>query len=154
MSNRLNLVRYTRPIRYDKLLIDDDVFVYNDVERRIERLPYTVTGRSSHVDQEGSLHHHHPGVNGVGAAADGAGGGGGGASLPYLQEDTPSATLGRHRQDESLVEGGVIFDENYFLTARKVENIFNLLQYNLSFENLKLSPSHHLLLVECFIMAP
>ncbi len=29
---------------YDKLVIDDNVFIYNDCERRIERLPYTVSG--------------------------------------------------------------------------------------------------------------
>lgn len=102
--------------KYDKLLIDDDVFVYNDVERRIERLPYTVAG------------HHHL-ASGLADSTDAAGGGlaagggfggsvgnlaaalqGGGnnpSSLPaLLQEDTPSATLGRHRY--------ALFHEPYF----------------------------------------
>ena len=29
--------------RHDKLLIDDHVYIYNDQEHRIERLPVTVT---------------------------------------------------------------------------------------------------------------
>ena len=29
--------------RYDKLIIDDNVYIYNDVEKRIERLPYSVS---------------------------------------------------------------------------------------------------------------
>ena len=28
--------------RYDKLIIDDQVYIYNDSEKRIERLPYSV----------------------------------------------------------------------------------------------------------------
>ena len=28
--------------RYDKLIIDDQVYIYNDHERRIERLPFSV----------------------------------------------------------------------------------------------------------------
>ena len=29
-------------IRYDKLIVDDQVYVYNDGEKRIEKLPYSV----------------------------------------------------------------------------------------------------------------
>ena len=30
------------PFRYDKLIIDDQVYIYNDSEKRIEKLPYSV----------------------------------------------------------------------------------------------------------------
>lgn len=59
-------------------MIDDDVFVYNDVERRIERLPFTVSGNASANDSSGDNN-----------GADN--------SLPFLLEDTTSATIGRHR---------------------------------------------------------
>ena len=29
-------------IRYDKLIVDDQVYIYNDTEKRIEKLPYSV----------------------------------------------------------------------------------------------------------------
>ena len=29
---------------YDKLIVDEHVFIFNDQEKRIERLPYTVSG--------------------------------------------------------------------------------------------------------------
>ena len=29
-------------IRYDKLIVDDQVYIYNDSEKRIEKLPYSV----------------------------------------------------------------------------------------------------------------
>ena len=32
--------------RYDKLLIDEEIFIYNEVERRIERLPFTISGQT------------------------------------------------------------------------------------------------------------
>ena len=73
--------------KYDKLLIDDDVFVFNDVEKRIERLPYTVAGRASGLEEYG-------GGGGVAVVGTGIAGN---SSLPLLNEDTPSATLGRHR---------------------------------------------------------
>ena len=28
--------------RYDKLIVDDQVYIYNDSEKRIEKLPYSV----------------------------------------------------------------------------------------------------------------
>ena len=29
---------------YDKLIVDEHVFIFNDQEKRVERLPYTVSG--------------------------------------------------------------------------------------------------------------
>ena len=34
---------YVLFFRYDKLIIDDNVYIYNDVEKRIERLPHSVS---------------------------------------------------------------------------------------------------------------
>lgn len=33
---------YIHIIRYDKLIIDDQVYIYNDSEKRIEKLPFSV----------------------------------------------------------------------------------------------------------------
>ena len=33
---------YSLTCRYDKLIIDDQVYIYNDSEKRIEKLPYSV----------------------------------------------------------------------------------------------------------------
>jgi len=33
-------------LRYDKLIIDDNVYIYNDAEKRIERLPYSMSASS------------------------------------------------------------------------------------------------------------
>ena len=29
---------------YDKVIVDEHVFIFNDQEKRVERLPYTVSG--------------------------------------------------------------------------------------------------------------
>ena len=34
-------------LRYDKLIIDDQVYIYNDSEKRIERLPFSVYSTAS-----------------------------------------------------------------------------------------------------------
>ena len=34
-------------LRYDKLIIDDQVYIYNDNEKRIERLPFSVYSTAS-----------------------------------------------------------------------------------------------------------
>ena len=46
--------------RYDKLIIDDHVFIYNDSERRIERLPFSVysTATSGHYEAADDEGHH------------------------------------------------------------------------------------------------
>ena len=54
--------------RYDKLVIDDNVFIYNQSEQRVERLPYSLSGAPVQTT----------------AAFE-------------TEEDTPSATLGRYR---------------------------------------------------------
>ena len=38
--------------RYDKLIIDDNVFIYNHSESRIERLPHTLSGNASVLDED------------------------------------------------------------------------------------------------------
>ena len=43
---------YTHHFRYDKLIIDDNVFVYNHSDARIERLPHTISGGNSIYDEE------------------------------------------------------------------------------------------------------
>jgi len=72
--------------KYDKLLIDGDVFVFNDLEGRIERLPLNVSGQSSHLEHDHAI---------GGDYAVSSFGGSAGHLPSLLSEDTPSATLGK-----------------------------------------------------------
>ena len=83
MNSPINyqLPRIFNPLRYDKLVIDDDVFVFNDVERRIERLPYASSSSSCANNSANN--------SAEDAASD--------ANAMLLSEDSVSATLTRHR---------------------------------------------------------